>query len=835
MITGFGGASLAQAITDIVRVSPDAEYTIITARPRREHALRKILEAEGLGDTRTTTFTGFAEELIRQFGSGAIPEAAKMLLFLRALKDADLPGEWRAYTGTAQGAQTLFDILDSLRSASLRSADLAKLKGKPPAANSLAKLLKNYEQLLREGKFFDNHDLIEKAADAVQAGQAVLTRRYLFDCIHDAAPDEFRLAVAIAQADIDCVFLCDPSAPPPPARAVIIRTDRELAANLPDLKSKTAPRPPGYELGRSIAEGSLEGKSELLQFNDFASECRGLARRARDIELEEGLSEKDIAFFFQDWSVQADLLRYELQRADLLTEDMPAHPARTALLREMRLITDLLAEPDRMDPRARIVSAGLAADESQLEGLLASILPRRETDSLPELIANAIESLLPATSAAQKEALDRYIETARLFNDFFAPGAGPAALRDFASAVDLLQTKAWPGDLLPRAFLSPDAPPARFYDTVFLPCLLSETRTGAPLPPGIRELMPGFSHLLPGPVQLPDVASAQLRERWEAGSAAASAARVIMSFHRQSSGRHIEPAIWLRDKAGSARPGPEAACSGPRRPLPAKPVADRVPVPQVLSVTSIKQYSTCPHRFFLNRILQIAPPPSERMKLGSLIHRVLARFHSPGETDFSPERLAHLLAEETERETLLPASQEEAQTLLSAYAADATTGSRRTLKTEHSFRMDFAGTRVSGRIDRIVAAPGGIRIIDYKISGSGKVRKHRNAVMDRLDDVQLPLYVLAAREAGMKVACFSYLYLNYEGTGRPAEVTLRLDESDAQDSIGEAALQQSLERIENVVAEILAGKETYERGENAPCRESPARCDYAAMCPLMTS
>jgi hypothetical protein len=121
------------------------------------------------------------------------------------------------------------------------------------------------------------------------------------------------------------------------------------------------------------------------------------------------------------------------------------------------------------------------------------------------------------------------------------------------------------------------------------------------------------------------------------------------------------------------------------------------------------------------------------------------------------------------------------------------------------------------------------------MSGSGKVRKHKNSVVNRLDDVQLPLYVLAARDAGMKVASFSYIYLNYDKTGLPARVTLRLDEGGTQDAIGEAELEQSLERIENVVAEILAGSEIYERGENAPCLQSPSRCDYAAMCSLLTS
>jgi len=167
-----------------------------------------------------------------------------------------------------------------------------------------------------------------------------------------------------------------------------------------------------------------------------------------------------------------------------------------------------------------------------------------------------------------------------------------------------------------------------------------------------------------------------------------------------------------------------------------KVIAENIPSPTTLSVTSIKQYLSCPHRFFLDRILKIALPVNERMKLGSLIHDILAKFHSPGETDFSQDRIVKLLDENARKHSLLPESLQEARALLSIYAAEEMLGREQSLETEYPFEIDFAGTRLSGRIDRIVAAPGGVKVIDYKMSGSGKVRKHKNAVVNRLDDVQ---------------------------------------------------------------------------------------------------
>jgi len=355
-----------------------------------------------------------------------------------------------------------------------------------------------------------------------------------------------------------------------------------------------------------------------------------------------------------------------------------------------------------------------------------------------------------------------------------------------------------------------------------------------PVLPGMQDLIPVIERHLPGPVSLPDPAAVPARERWEAGNAAASASRIIMSLHRQKSGRRVEPVAWLRDRTGCSLPGPSAAYAKPlRERVRSNAATAEVAVPRVFSVTSIRQYVNCPYQFFQDRILQIRPPSGERMRLGSLVHRTLARFHSPGEKDLSVKRIRRLLEEYISKEELLPESLAEARAILEAYASAPGLGSEETLRTEYPFEMDFAGARVSGRIDRIVASPGGVKIIDYKISGSGKVRKHRNAIVERLEDVQMPLYVTAARKAGMKVAAFSYVYLDYEGSGAPGEIMLRLAEDASQDSIAGIELQQSLERTERVISEILAGNAAYDKGENAPCNESPARCAYAAMCPLM--
>jgi hypothetical protein len=235
--------------------------------------------------------------------------------------------------------------------------------------------------------------------------------------------------------------------------------------------------------------------------------------------------------------------------------------------------------------------------------------------------------------------------------------------------------------------------------------------------------------------------------------------------------------------------------------------------------------------FYLRRILGLKGPGSEHMSLGLLVHKVLAEFHRPGRTDFSTGQMLRLLDEAAIGLLLLPESLAQARALLDAYAGDMRIGTEETLAVERKFELELGGARIHGRIDRIVALEDGVKVIDYKTRGRGKARKHKNAVA-RLDDIQLPLYTLAARALGREVRAFSYIYLDYDNTGTPGEVLLRFAEEKKSDAITAAGLQESIDKIEGVIGEILAGKLEYEKGEHAPCRGQVNWCEYSGMCTL---
>jgi RecB family exonuclease len=192
--------------------------------------------------------------------------------------------------------------------------------------------------------------------------------------------------------------------------------------------------------------------------------------------------------------------------------------------------------------------------------------------------------------------------------------------------------------------------------------------------------------------------------------------------------------------------------------------------------------------------------------------------------------MIELIEQEVVKFDITRESLEEAGTLLRYYLENSPAAAEETVATEKSFTLKLAGATIRGRIDRIVPVPDGVKVVDYKIKGEGKVDKHRNAVVARLEDVQLPVYILAAREMGHAVSGFSYVYLNYEKTNRPGEVFLRFSEDGGSATISEAQLSESVARIEQVVAQILSGSALYSKGEKAPCRQSPAYCDYSAMC-----
>jgi CRISPR/Cas system-associated exonuclease Cas4 (RecB family) len=869
LIGAFGSAALSRAIVEHLRRPAATSCTVLTPLALRVPDLRALLEAEGVGEARVLTLAAYAAELAGHPGPTALTAARRWLLFHKALFDAELPGQWKTLVHEGQGIRTLYQLLESLRANFIRSEDLEPLASKHPVAGLLAELLGSFECNLRDRDIADLTNVIQAAIEKIKHHTSAPPGLCVFDLMHEARPDEFELAVALAQTGTRCLFFCDPGAPAPAGRAVVKDIASELSRRLPGLPSESATPSSNEALGKKIAAGSLSGGTQLLAFNDLASELRGLAQTARTLMVKEGVPAGEICFFVAGGDTQVQLLRCELQHAQILQETLGHLLAANALEREARLLLGLLRAsgpqsrrageqvnsrnkiPARLRPTALLLYSGVA-DELQLARELAKLISQveKKATSLEKLFESAAGLLLPDLTEVEKDALALYFEAAKDFAILAGTGEASADLPGFVSALGgyLEQLSLERCDLPPAGLRPAEQVSSRTVavycstallrncSVMFLPSLVANAEPARRRLPGIPELAGALERKLGRPVFLPRFHGAD-RERWEYGTAAAAGAKVILSYHRQKGGRRVEPLPWLqrvpgygirvtgcgKQKLETRNPTPETVSNRGA-------VGDKVTVPPVLSVTAIGDYISCPHLFYLRRLLKLKEPRSERMSLGSLLHEVLARFHAPGETDFSLERIRGLIEGACEGRELIAETLDEAGKLLEAYVPEQAAFGENTVATERRFELHLGGAKVFGRIDRIVAAGGGVKVIDYKTSGTGKERKHKNAAVARLEDIQLPLYTLAAREMGHTVQAFSYIYLDYEKTSMPREVPLRFSEDKQRDAISEAELAGSLARIEGVVREMLAGCIEYGKGEGAPCRRQSGWCSFSAMC-----
>ncbi len=834
VVTSFGTAALSQYMVGFLRKRGAGECTVLASLPARVREVRWFLQSEGLGEVKVDSFCTFAHSLGGYSSPGPLSRAGRFMLFCGALARS---GMQAAFADALEGetAGELFNTIEALRANRVRSHHLEPLRGRHPGAGMLYELLEGYEQFCRERNIPDIADMIEAAGERVKADPARFGGGcYVLDSFHEARPDEFELALALGRTGAQTLFLYDPSAPPPGQRDVVRGVESELARRLGAVAGEAAPPSPSEELGKKIAAGNLDSLGEratLLLFNDLASQQRGLARKAQDF-AREGIAPQEMSFFADSRDSRGALLRYELQHAGLIPAgEIPLHCG-SPVFNEAFLALWLFADPERQDLRARAIAHGMAGDEKELQEKLSALEELREPAGLDVLAGKIIESLLPGPGDLKAEVAGVFQDAARDFA-LFAPAPPDAELTRFLYCLPgyLEELACVTGERPP--FIGPGYLPSKRYAVVFLPSLVLAAR---PARPGVfsRQIVEEVEQQLGRPLYL-NISGDERRRRWELGAAAACAERVVLSLYRLEKGRLAEPVPWLRAVlAGAQGEGSSAALLTQRSNVRAAGAQATLPtavaVEPELSVSRLTDYNECPYRFYLQHVLKIRPPRPEQAARGALVHTVLAKFHQMQETDFSLGRMISILDEEAREFELDGESLAQVRELLSAYAREHAPHAGKTIAVEKNFKVSFGGATVRGRIDRIAEVPGGVKLVDYKTSGKGKEQKHKNAVTKRLEDLQLPLYTLGAREAGFTVRQFSYVYLNYDKTHRPHEVVLQLREGGGKDALSEAGLGESLGRIGSLIAEIIGGPVDFPKGEKAICDRQPSYCPFAHTC-----
>jgi len=237
-------------------------------------------------------------------------------------------------------------------------------------------------------------------------------------------------------------------------------------------------------------------------------------------------------------------------------------------------------------------------------------------------------------------------------------------------------------------------------------------------------------------------------------------------------------------------------------------------IPATLSYSQVEKFKVCPLQYKYSYILRIPTPPNHALSFGDSIHKSLRDFHYKKmfgekvslndlyvifENNFQP---TGYLSEEHRNLRF-----ESGKKLLEEYYKKHSEEKIKHLGLEKSFNLFFAGTKFTGKIDRIDELPsGGVEIIDYK-TGTTKDQK----AVD--NDNQVTIYAAASKKAlGLDPKLLS-LYFVESGT-----------------KISTTRTEEQLKKVENEVTNTVAEmkKGNFEATPGMHC----AFCDYRNICPF---
>jgi DNA helicase-2/ATP-dependent DNA helicase PcrA len=213
-----------------------------------------------------------------------------------------------------------------------------------------------------------------------------------------------------------------------------------------------------------------------------------------------------------------------------------------------------------------------------------------------------------------------------------------------------------------------------------------------------------------------------------------------------------------------------------------------------LSASAIETYETCPLQFKFEREWKLSRQLHAAMQYGAVMHRVLRTYYESAKLNrtkpddellqlFRDDLASTGIQDDYQRELYLKQGLEQLKEFLAGTGAAPAPD---VLHTEEWFDIQVAGTKLTGRIDRMDrAADGSVVIVDYK---TGKARSQEDAD----ESLQLSIYAMAAQQKwGYRVS--ELVFHNLEGN-----VPVFSKRTEFQ-------LEQARERVLAVVRNIADG------------------------------
>ncbi len=233
-----------------------------------------------------------------------------------------------------------------------------------------------------------------------------------------------------------------------------------------------------------------------------------------------------------------------------------------------------------------------------------------------------------------------------------------------------------------------------------------------------------------------------------------------------------------------------------------------------LSATAIETYEECPLRFKLEREWNLPRDVPASLHYGAAMHQVLHTFYDAqryGRQITDDQLLEQFraglaeagIADRYQYELYLRQGREQ---LMQFFESARSAPRLEVLHTEQKFEVRIAGTRLTGRVDRIDrVSSDGVAIVDYK---TGKPKSQEEAD----ESLQLSLYALAAKEA-WKLHADRLIFHNLEDNS--VMITTR----------DHAALEEAKNRVQAAADEIAARRFPAKPGYHC------SFCPYRNLCP----
>jgi len=270
----------------------------------------------------------------------------------------------------------------------------------------------------------------------------------------------------------------------------------------------------------------------------------------------------------------------------------------------------------------------------------------------------------------------------------------------------------------------------------------------------------------------------------------------------------------------------------------------------IWSASSLETYAQCPHRFFVERVLNLEQQEKPELgfdarQLGTLYHQILAETFGSGVAPDDPDAVEAALRKVAEKHLAAapqalgfrpsPVWQAEKINLLATLVETcrslaAESAGWKTVAQEKGFGFDgqpplqlstTAGdVQVRGIVDRIDQSGAALRVIDYKTGSSGLGKSD----LERGERLQLPLYTLAARDVlGFGQPAEAWYWQIHQAT----KSGLKLAVAPGKHEISfDDAWEIAREHVGRIVSSVRAGRFQ----PQPPSGGCPSYCPASAWC-----